>query len=424
MPAPAETPPPRHWSWAMYDWANSAYATTVMVVFFPLFYKSFWRADAAADLTTANIGFINGAASLVVAVAAPFLGAIADNGGAKKRFLLAFTVLGVAATGSLGLVGEGQWHLALAAFGLSLVGFSGGLIFYDALLMGVAPRARWDFVSALGYSLGYIGGGLQFLGCVILALKPEFFGLDGTASATRVAFLATAVWWMVFSLPLFLRVPEPRLREPLPPGAAILAGLRQFAQTFAHIRRLRPVLLFLLAYWLYNDGVGTVMRMATAYGADLDLPQQDLIFAILLVQFVGFPAAIAFGKLGERAGAKRGILVAISVYMMAVVYATTMREAIDFYVLAVAIGLVQGGVQSLSRSFYARLIPPDKSGEFFGFYNMLGKFAAVAGPQLMAVTALALGPDLARYSILSLLLLFGAGGMILLAVPEQRHSAS
>ncbi|HKQ36509.1 MAG TPA: MFS transporter [Verrucomicrobiae bacterium] len=404
--------------WAFYDWANSAYATTVLSGLYPVFFSDFWSPRGTApEKVLSWLGTANSTAGVIVACLAPILGAIADRGGARKRFLLFFATLGVVMTASLHLVAQGNWLAALMLYVSATIGFSGANIFYDSLLVTVADEDKFDVVSALGYSLGYLGGGTLFLFNVIMVTHPAKFGFADASAAVRFAFVLTAVWWAVFSLPLFLWVKEPELGEQkLPAAQAIAAGLRQLIQTFRHIYSLKIVFLFLVAYWLYIDGVDTIVLMATSYGKSLGFDSQKLITALLITQFVGFPAAIAFGKMGERIGARRAILIGLVVYIGVTIWGYRMKSANEFFVLAIIIGLVQGGVQSLSRSLYARLIPRDKAGEFFGFYNMLGKFAAVLGPTLMSIVAVATGKP--RLSIFAVAALFLAGGTLLYFVRE------
>ena len=404
-------------AWALYDWANSAFATTVMAGFFPIFFKQYWHAEAAVTTSTFWLGMVNSLASLVIMLVSPLLGAMADRGRAKKRSLLVFSLLGIVTTGALPLVAQGQWTTALLLYGLGVIGFSGANAFYDALIVVVAGKRKLDIVSALGFALGYLGGGLLFAGNVLMTLYPQAFRLPNATVAVQLAFLSVAVWWGVFSLPLLLCVPEPPHPAPLHGLAVVRAGLQQVRQTLAAVRRLRRVGVFLLAYWLYIDGIDTIVRMAVDYGLALGFSAQGLIVALLITQFVGFPAALGFGKLGERLGARQGILLGISVYILITVWGYFMSQAWEFYALAGGIGLVQGGVQSLSRSLYARLIPVEQAGEFFGFYNMLGKFAAVLGPVLIGGVSLLTGSP--RTSILSLLVLFIGGALLLTRVEEE-----
>ncbi|HEU5467879.1 MAG TPA: MFS transporter [Steroidobacteraceae bacterium] len=398
--------------WALYDWANSAFATTVMAGFFPVFFKQYWSIGTEAAVSTFRLGMLSGLGSLVIALAAPLLGAMADRGGARVKLLAFFTLVGAAATCGLYLIGQGNWVGAAAVYSLAGVGFWGGVIFNDALLVDVADPPRYDVVSAFGYSLGYAGGGLLLLLNVAMVTSPARFGLAGPAEAVRLAFPMVAAWWVLFTLPCLFWVREDKPAQALAALGAARAGWRELRATVAEVRKYRPLVWFLLAYWLYIDGVNTIIKMAVDFGLSLGFPQQSLIAALLITQFVGFPAALGFGWLGQRMGARAGIFLAIGIYAATTVAAYWMREVAHFYVLAAVIGLVQGGIQSLSRSYYASLVPEGKQGEFFGFYNMMGKFAAVLGPVLVGVTALATGDT--RVGMLSIIVLF-VGGAILLA---------
>jgi len=408
-------------AWAFYDWANSAFATTVMAGFFPVFFKDYWSGGADASTSTFRLGTANSLSSAIIVLLAPVLGAIADAARRSKSFLMFFSALGALATGLLYLVPQGAWLAAAALYVLASLGFMGGNVFYDALLVGVAEESRRDRASALGYALGYLGGGLLFAVQVAMTLKPALFGLSGPAIAVRISFLMVAVWWALFSVPLFVAVEEPRLdaRRP-PPGRAMLSALIELKKTFHEVRTLRVAFLFLLAYWLYIDGVDTVIRMAVDYGMSIGLATKDLIAALLITQFVGFPAAIVFGRLGERLGAKRALFGAIFVYVIVTAWAAFMDSAREFYGLAAVVGLVQGGIQALSRSLYARLIPAQRANEFFGFYNMLGKFAAIIGPLLVGTVSLMTGSP--RASMLAILILFVAGASLLARV-DVEHGA-
>ncbi|HKJ84233.1 MAG TPA: MFS transporter [Mariprofundaceae bacterium] len=406
------------YSWAMYDWANSAFATTIMAGFFPIFFKQYWAAGMPASESTFWLGTANGVSGLVIAIGAPVLGAIADRGSAKKRLLIFFTMLGVVMSGGLFFVDKGMWPWAAALYLLAGIGFSGGNIFYDALLPDVSPKERLDRNSALGYALGYLGGGLLFALNVLATLHPEWFGLVDKAAAVRASFASVAVWWAFFSLPLVFWVHERRTEVRHAWGRVVREGWRQFLDTFHHVRQLRVVWLFLIAYWLYIDGVGTIARMALDYGLALGFDTKVLITALLLTQFIAFPAAVLFGRIGESFGAKRGILIGIAVYIGLCIWSVFMEDANDFYWLAGLAGLVMGGVQSLSRSMYASLIPPSQAGEFFGFFNMMGKFAAVLGPLLLAVVSLETGSN--RLAVLSIVILFATGGCVLWFVDRKQ----
>ena len=402
-----------HVAWALYDWANSAYATIVMAGFFPIFFKQFWSQDIAATESTWRLGVANSVASLVIVLLAPILGAIADQAGQRKRLLMLFALSGCVMTAGLFWVAAGEWQLAVVLYVVSTIGFMGANIFYDALLINVATQKNYDRVSALGYALGYLGGGLLFAGCVYMTQNPMQLGLPNEVFAVKLSFLLVAVWWAIFSLPLLFFVTENH-QNSIRSGSAIKNAWRQFIGTCKALRHHEQVWLFLLAYWLYIDGVDTIIRMAVDYGLSLGFDQGDLIQALLITQFIGFPAALIFGRLGEKIGARAGIFIAIGLYILITLWASQMQQAWEFYSLAVMIGLVQGGIQSLSRSLYARLIPADQAAEFFGFYNMLGKFAAVIGPLMVGFIGVATGNP--RLGILSVLVLFILGFLVLTKV--------
>jgi MFS transporter, UMF1 family len=404
-------------AWAFYDWANSAFSVTVISAFFPILLKQYWSTGADATTSTFQLGVANAAGSVVIALLSPLLGAMADRGGRRKRYLLLFACMGIVMTGALQFVARGEWALAILLYSLAQIGFSGSIQFYDALLVNVAREPDYHRVSALGFALGYLGGGLLFTLDVAMMLQPQAFGLADATQAARVAFGTVAVWWALFTVPLLLFVREPRQRAAASLLAAVADSLRELASTLHAIRKLRPLVIFLAAYWLYIDGVGTIARMALDYGMALGFDQTSLILALLITQFVGFPAAIAFGALGTRIGAKPGIGIGIAVYVGVTVYCYFMRSTYEFYVLACIVGLVQGGVQSLSRSLFAQMVPLRRAGEFFGFYNMLGKFAAVLGPLLIGVVAITTGSS--RLAVLAVVVLFVAGGVLLTRVDEQ-----
>lgn len=405
-------------SWALYDWANSAYATVILAGFFPLFFKQYWSDTENVSESTFQLGLTNSIASTIIVILAPVLGAIADAGNSKKRLLLIFAALGILMSAGLYFVAQNETVLALVLFALSIIGFSGSVIFYDALIVGICEKESYDKVSAFGFSLGYLGGGLLFAFDVYMTLNPTIFGFENSAEAVKFSFLTVSVWWFIFSLPLFFNVPEINTNKSIKINEAIFIGFKQLKTTFHNIRKLRMVLLFLFAYWLYIDGVDTIVRMAVDYGLSLGFDSGNLITALLITQFVGFPAAIGFGYLANIIGTKRGILIGIAVYLFVTIWAAQIQNVSEFYMLAIIIGLVQGGVQALSRSFYARIIPQHRSAEFFGFYNMLGKFAAVFGPIMMGVVSLLTQSP--RLSILSISVLFIAGGILLYYVDEEK----
>ena len=407
-------------AWALYDWANSAFATTVMAGFFPVFFKTIASAGVASELSTARLGLVSSAGTLVVALLAPLLGAFADSGGFKKRFLGIAAFLGAIFTAGLAFVPAGYWQPAILLYGAAAVVFAVSLCFYDSLLPFVATPKTMNRVSALGFAWGYFGGGLLFLVNVFMFQRPDWFGLASSEAALRMSFITVGVWWGVFTLPLLFCVPEKRPvpRQPLRVYASnALASLKQ---TLKDLRQLRQVLLFLAAFYFFNDGVGTIMKMATDYGLSIGFGAKDLILALVIVQFIGFPATLAIGWLAERWRGKTLILICIGGYIGAVLWATQMRRPAEFYGLAVIIGCIQGGIQALSRALYARIIPADKTAEFFGFYNLMGKFSGLLGPTLVGLVGYTLGN--ARWGIASILLLFLIGGSILFCVkdPEER----
>jgi MFS transporter, UMF1 family len=405
------------WSWAFIDWGNSAFAIVVMTAFFPALFKDYWCdvPGMTAERSTAYLGYANTISSALIAILAPILGSIADQGNGKRKFLVAFTVLGCIATAALPLAAQGHYVLAATLFAIAALGYSGNNMFSDALITDVAEPKNYDRISALGYALGYVGSGGLFAVLVFAVDQPERFGFADKVEAVNTGFWITAGWWLLFTVPALLWVRETPSVAAVGKGSVLTRGFRQFATTFRDIRRAPHILYFLGGYILYIDGVNTVIKMAVDFGRGIGLETAGMMKALLVTQFVAFPAAIVFGRIGEKFGAKRGIMIGIAVYAGVCVFATRMDSQREFFIMAVVIGLVQGGVQSLSRSYFARLIPAEKGGEYFGFYNMVGKFAAIFGPTLMGVTALLTD---SRTSILSLLLLFGGGIWLLSKVRE------
>lgn len=404
-------------AWSLYDWANSAFATTVMAAFFPIFFSQYWAYGSDSAVTTFYLGLSNSLASVFVAAMAPVLGAIADRGGYRKKFLIFFAFLGSTMTGALWLVGMGQWPVAVVFYVLATIGFSGANTFYDSLLPSVASEKKVDFVSCLGYSLGYIGGGLLFLINVLMYIMPEKFGISDSVKAVKLSFLMVCIWWLVFSLPIFFFVKDTK-KDKLAIRQACKEGFLQIATTLKSLKKLKNTGLFLIAYWCYIDGVDTIIRMATDYGTALGFPSESLIVALLITQFVAFPAAILYNLFGKKIGIKQAILVAIAAYAMIAIVGFFMSRVIHFYILAVIIGLFQGGIQALSRSYYSRLIPQNQSSQFYGFFNMLGKFAAIIGPLLVGIVTLITGQQ--RYGIVSLIILFVLGFVLLRRVDDKQ----
>ncbi len=405
-------------SWSFYDWANSSFSTTVMAGFFPVFFKNFWSQGFSAVDTTAKLATTVSLSSLFIALISPTLGAIADHKGRKKFFLLLFMVIGVMATGTLAYVPAGAWLTAAIVYGAGMMAFNASSVFCDALLPSVARKVNLDFASSLGYSMGYLGGGLLFLLNVVMFLKPEFFGFANGVAAVQFAFLSVAIWWFVFSIPLMLNVPEPRATATISKNWIQLtrSTIAELKRTLFEIRKDKNLFRFMVAFWLYIDGVYTLITMAVDYGISLNFESKDLIAALLITQFVGFPATYLFGAVAKRWGCRKPILFCIAVYGLTVVLASQMQTPLHFYVLAGVIGLVQGGVQSLSRSLFAKMIPEEKSGEYFGFMNLIGKFASVLGPAIVAITVLVVKES--KYGLMGLLILFLAGSILLSKVKE------
>ena len=406
------------WSWALYDWANSAFATTVMAGFFPIFFKSYWASNLSDAESTFAIGSVNSLVGLLIAFSAPVLGALADAGDSKRKFLFSFAFLGIIATGYLFFIPESSWKLAVVFYGIGVIGFSGGNIFYDSLLVTVSKEKERNRVSALGFSLGYLGGGILFLLNVAMFLYPNWFGLENQIEAVLWSFLSVAVWWLIFSLPIYLNVKEPiQNASKKQINTVIDDAFENLLNTAKSIKKFKSAVIFLLAYFLYMDGVDTIIRMATSYGSDIGLSATSMIQALLLTQFIGFQATLVFGYYADRFGYKYSLSFAIIVYIFVVLFSSQMDTALEFYIVASVIGLVQGGVQAISRSFFSTLIPENKAAEFFGFYNFIGKSSVFLGPFMVSGIALITGSP--SYGILSLLILFIPGLILLWLVPEK-----
>lgn len=408
-------------SWALYDWANSVFFTTVMAGFFPVFFKMYWAFGVKPSVSTERLGWILSASGFLLAILSPTIGVISDKKRMKKKLLFITMVLGVLLTIGLFFVKQGDWNTPAWLYGWALFMCSASCVFYDSLMVSVCRKDQYDFVSSLGYSLGYLGGGLLFALNVVMFLKPEMFGIPNPITAVKWSFVTVGVWWFVFTLPLMKWVPEPQT-EVDPRGAVELtkATFAELRQTLRDIFQDKNLFLFIVAYWLYIDGVFTVMSMAVDFGMSLGLEPQDLIKALLITQFVGFPASYAFGMAAKKISNRHLILACLGIYFVTILAATQLESATHFYILAGVIGLSQGGVQALSRSLFAQLIPERKSGEYFGFFNLLGKFAAVLGPALVAVFA-RLTED-PRKTMLSLLILITAGALFLMKVKNPKQT--
>jgi UMF1 family MFS transporter len=409
-------------AWAMFDWATSAVQTTIMVAVFPIYFVKVAAAGLSPSGATQRLATVNTIALVIITLASPVLGAISDYGAAKKRFVAGFMALGAVSVAGLFFVHTGDLGLGSTLFVLALVGATGSFVFYESLLPHIAKGEEIDRVSTAGYALGYVGGGVLLALNLAWIQKPEWFGLPAGAGLSeadatlpaRLAFVSVAVWWVVFSLPLFRRVPEPpaRLEPDERRGASpVKAAFVRLAETFRELRGYRQAFLMLLAFLIYNDGIQTIIKMATAYGTELGIGQSALIGAILLVQFVGIPCSFLFGLLAGRIGAKRSIFMGLLIYTAISMLGYFMKTATHFYILAGLVGVVQGGTQALSRSLFASMIPRHKSGEFFGFFSVFEKFAGIFGPLIFAGTIAATGSS--RNAILSVIAFFAVGAVIL-----------
>lgn len=401
-------------AWIMYDWANSAFVTTMLAAVMPVFYESV-AGKGLADNTAENYwGFTQTVATLLVALLSPVLGAIADYRGSKVRFLGVFMLVGALASVVSALIGEGDWLLASVLVIIGTVGYAGGNTFYDALLTDLVPLENRDKVSAQGYATGYIGGGLLLLVNVVMIQGWEMLGFPDRTTATQLVFVTVGIWWLLFSIPLFRNVKDRPRNRGMKLGAVVRTGFGNVARTFRNIRRYPQLMKYMLAYWFFNDGINTIILMATVYGSGIGIEMSHLIIALLITQFVGFPSTLLFGRFAVKAGAKRALYVSLAVYVLIVVLGYFMSTAAHFYALAIMVGLVQGGSQATARSIYANLVPPSRSGEFFGFLSLSSKFASIAGPFVFAVTGTITGSS--RLAIVSLIAFFVIGIWLLTRV--------
>lgn len=395
-------------AWVLYDFANSAFATTVMAGFFPILFKEYWAKGVEVTVSTAILGYFNSLSTALVIISAPFLGILADLRNKKKLFLIIATFLGCIGTAFLAFVAEGKYFQAAAIYAFSVTAFTIACSLYDSLLDIVADRKTADRASSMGYAFGYLGGGLLFAFNVLMYRSPQTFGFESGIAAVLAAFLSVAAWWALFSLPLFICVSEHRgIDSPL----KFSEVKSQFSRLFHSVVSSPGLKFFLLAYWFYIDGVNTVIKMAVDYGVAIGFKPADLIVALLLTQFVGFPSALVFSRLSAKLGNLNAIKIGLLTYTVIIIWAANMQERWEFFALAALIGAVQGGVQALSRSYFLGLIPAGSSGEYFGLFNIVGKFAALFGPMLVATVTLL--TDNSRLGIISLLVFF-IGGLIFL----------
>lgn len=402
----------KQWSWALYDFGNSGFATTIMAVLLPIYFFDVAAKHLPENIRTAYWGYGAGVALLFVALLSPLLGALADSFGKKKFFLILFTLLGCASSAALWFINEGDWWLAILFYILGNIGFSGALIFYDSFLPHITDRDQQDHVSLAGYAMGYLGGGLLLALNLAWITNPEFWGFAGKGEAVRASFVSVGVWWFLFTMPLLVWLEEPAQERVKATSwkSAFFAACRSLKQTFAEIRSYRRVLIFLVAFWIYSDGIGTIIKMATTYGREIGIEQSSLISAMLATQLLGLPFTFIYNPLVSRFSAKVGLLISLSVYGLICCLGYFMTTAAHFWALAVMIAFVQGGSQALSRSIFAGLIPKTKSAEFFSFFSVSSKFSGVLGPLVFGLMAQGTGSG--RGSILFLVLFFIVGALM------------
>jgi len=406
-------------AWAMYDWANSAFAVVILTAVFPVYYRALAaNAGRAPEDATAYWAYTTSLSLVVVALIGPVLGAMADIVGGKKRFLWVALILGVLGSASLAFLGKDSFLLASLLFAIANFGFAGGNIFYEALLPHIARPSDLDRVSARGYAFGYLGGGLLLMINVLWLLRPRWFGMADREFALRACFVSVALWWLVFALPLFRKVPEPGSRERHSSATHVVKnGFLRFAATLRQVRRYRQLALFLVAFWIYNDGISTIIKLAAAYGDEIGIDHNDMLIALILTQIIGFPSSIGFGRVASYIGARRSILLGLAVYALISIAGFFIRSTWHFYALAIMVGLVQGGTQALSRSLFAAMVPKTRSSEFFGFFSTGEKVAGIIGPAIFGIIAQLTGSS--RWGIISVVVLFVTGAGILARVDES-----
>ncbi|MCH7519099.1 MAG: MFS transporter [Candidatus Dadabacteria bacterium] len=401
-------------SWCMYDWANSAFATTVMAAVLPVYYSQVAGVNLPGNTATVYWGYTTAGALLISAFLAPIMGAIADYSGTKKKLLMTFAALGIFATALLYFVTTGDWLMASLFFILGNIGFATSEVFYNSLLPHIASPEKMDQVSTKGYALGYLGGGI-LLGINVLMIEL----MSDKILATRLSFVTVSIWWAIFTIPILRNVREPKVKENIGPHInPLTGGFKRVATTFKELRSYRELFLFLVAFWIYNDGIGTIIKMATIYGVEIGIDQTTLIGALLMTQFVGIPFSFAFGRLAKYIGTKNSILFGLFVYTMISIGGYFMETALHFWILAFLVGTVQGGTQALSRSLFGSMLPKSKTGEFYGFYGMSSKFAGIIGPLVFAIVSQIAGSS--RLSILSLIVFFILGAFLLSRVDEKK----
>jgi UMF1 family MFS transporter len=400
-------------AWALYDWGNSAFALSVMAVLFPLFLGSYWSAGDPDPVVTSRLTWANAIAAVAVSLIAPVIGAISDSGGLRKRFLFLFASVGAISTAALSLVDVGGWFFALTLYIFGSIGYYSANVFYDSLIVDVSRPRHYSLVSSLGHALGYFGGAILLSLHVVLLTWPDVFGFDNTNEVIKFAFITVGIWWLVFLTPVIRYVHELKSVTSAS-GKTVRAAYQALRETFKKIQNYRNAFLFLFAYWFFIGGLFTVIIMAVNFGQRLGFDDNDLVMALLITNFVGFPATIGYGYIGHHFGARNSIYLGLAVYIAVVCWAAFLTSVSQFYVMAIIIGMVQGGVQGMSRSLYASLIPAEHSGEFFGFYNMVTKFSHILGPVLVGLSALL--SDEPKFILVAVLPMFVIGALLLMRV--------
>jgi MFS transporter, UMF1 family len=407
-------------AWAMYDWANSAFQTTIIAAIFPIYFQKVAAADLPGPVATSRFAWATTWSILIVAVITPLLGAVADYAAMKKKLLGVFLAIGAVATGAMYFITRGDWLFALILFVIGNVGVAGSIVFYESILPHLVGQEELDRVSSAGYAVGYIGGGVLLAINVLMMSRPGLFGLPSREIAVRASLASVAVWWVVFSIPLFRDVPEPprRLEADEQASANVIStAARRLLETFFELRIYRQAFIFLLAFLLYNDGIQTIIRMATIYGTEIGIDDNAMIAALLVTQFIGIPFAFLFGMFADRIGAKAAVFVGLGVYAVITVLGYFMHSAAEFFALAILVGMVQGGTQALSRSLFASMIPRHKSSEFFAFFSVFERYAGILGPAIFAWVVEHSGTS--RNAILSVLAFFILGAALLTLVDVE-----
>ncbi|WP_303722006.1 MFS transporter [Malonomonas rubra] len=412
-----------NFGWCLYDWANSAFATVVLAAVLPVYFVSLVPEQGAAlpifpghRFSASSIwGYSVSLSMLIIAVAAPAIGALADRKGWHKGMLCGFCLLGCSATALLSFTASGDYLWAAALFILGNIGFASGNILYNAYLPILVPQDEVDRLSARGFAYGYIGGGVLLALVFLLVLRHQFFGFSGAGNATRFGFFLTGIWWLLFSLPTFRYLPATDKRR--------LSGdpfsLKNYFALFKELLRYRDLCLFLLAFLCYNDGIQTVISVSAIFAREeLQLGQETIIGCFLMIQFMAMPGALLFGRLAQWFGTSRAILLSLLIFTLVCVFAYRMTGSLEFWLLGAVIAIILGGSQALSRSLYASMVPKHKSAEFFGFFTISSRFASLFGPLLFALIADLTGSS--RNSILALGSFFIVGGLLLLLVNVER----